>query len=116
MTAIVLMRVQKGVDETIKWLGEEYESIFKDGSGAMKVHRGKVHKYLGMSLDFSHKGHIFVTMRDYLDGTIETYDVTKNKHDDGFLYPSQNQWMRTVRSCRKKWQQTSTLSLQRHCM
>jgi len=35
----------------IKWLWAEYESIFEDGSGVMKVHRGKVHKYLGMSLD-----------------------------------------------------------------
>ena len=34
----------KVVDETIKWLRAEYESIFEDGLGAMKVHRGKVHK------------------------------------------------------------------------
>ena len=46
----------KVVDATIKWLRAEYESILEDGSGVMKVHRGKVHKYLGMSLDFSHKG------------------------------------------------------------
>jgi hypothetical protein len=56
----------KVVDETIKWLRAEYESIFEDGSGAMKVHRGKVHKYLGMTLDFSHKGQCIVTMHDYL--------------------------------------------------
>ncbi len=36
----------KVVDETIKWLQAEYESIFVDGSGVMKVHKGKVHKYL----------------------------------------------------------------------
>jgi len=58
----------KVVDATIKWLQAEYESIFDDGSGVMKVHRGKVHKYLGMSLDFSHKGQCHVTMHDYLDG------------------------------------------------
>ncbi len=40
------------IDETIKWLRAEYESIFKDGLGGMKVHRGKFHKYLGMGLDF----------------------------------------------------------------
>jgi len=39
----------KVVDAMIKWLRAEYESTFKDGSGVMKVHRGKVHKYLGMS-------------------------------------------------------------------
>jgi len=40
----------------------------KMAPGVMKVHRGKVHKYLGMSLDFSHKGQCLVTMYDYLDG------------------------------------------------
>ncbi len=35
------------IDETIDWLKAEYESIFEDGSGEMKVYRGKVHKYLG---------------------------------------------------------------------
>jgi hypothetical protein len=58
----------KMVDAMIKWLRAEYESIFEDGSGVTKVHRGKVHKYLGMSLDFSHKGQYHVTMYDYLDG------------------------------------------------
>jgi hypothetical protein len=75
----------KKIDKTTKWLRAEYESIFEDGSGAIKVHRGKVHKYLGMSLDFSHKGQVFVTMHDYLDGIIKTYDAPKDKHDDGFL-------------------------------
>ena len=46
----------KVIDDTIDWFRSEYESIFDDGSGAMKVHCGKVHKYLGMLLDFSHKG------------------------------------------------------------
>ena len=40
------------VDHIIEWLRRDYERIFKDGSGKMKVNRGKVHKYLGMSLDF----------------------------------------------------------------
>jgi hypothetical protein len=55
------------------------------GSVVMKVHRGKVHKYWGMSLDFSHKGQVIVTMHDYLDGIIKIYDAAKDKHDDGFL-------------------------------
>jgi hypothetical protein len=42
----------KVIDETIDWLRAEYKSIFEDGLGAVKVHRGKVHKYLGMGLDF----------------------------------------------------------------
>ncbi len=75
----------KVVDETIKWLRAEYESIFEDGSGDMKVHRGKAHKYLGMTLDFSHKGQCIVTVHNFLDGIIRTYDAAKDKHDYGFL-------------------------------
>ncbi len=54
------------IDDTTDWLRSEYESIFEDGSGAMKVHQGKVHKYLGMLLDFSHKGRCHVSMNDYV--------------------------------------------------
>jgi hypothetical protein len=74
----------KVVNERIKWLQAEYESIFEDGSGVMKVHRGKVHKYLGMSLDFSHKGQCRVTMYDYLDGILQAFDAAVKKHGDGF--------------------------------
>jgi hypothetical protein len=65
----------KVVDETIDWLRAEYESIFEDGLGAMKVHRGKVRKYLGMTLDFSHKGQCTITMHDYLDRILKAYDA-----------------------------------------
>ncbi len=44
----------KDVDGTINWLQSEYDSVFEDGSGKMKVHWGKSQKYLGMTLDFSH--------------------------------------------------------------
>ena len=50
----------------------------------MKVHRGKVHKYLGMSVDFSHKGQCHVTMYDYLDGILLAFDAAVKKHGDGF--------------------------------
>jgi hypothetical protein len=72
----------KVVDETIDWLRAEYESLFEDGSGAMKVHRGKVHKYLGMNLDFSHKGQCTVTRHDYLDGILKAYDAAIDKHEN----------------------------------
>jgi hypothetical protein len=60
----------KVFDDTIDWLQAEYESIFEDGSGAMKVHRGKIHKYLGMLLDFSHKGQCCESMYDYVDSIL----------------------------------------------
>ncbi len=72
-------------NETIKWLQAEYESIFENGLGVMKVHRGKVHKYLGMSVDFSHKGQCHVTMYDYLDGILLAFDAAVKKHSDGFI-------------------------------
>ncbi len=75
----------KVIDETVDWLRAEYESIFEDGLGAMKVHRGKVHKYLGMRLDFSHKGKCIVTMHDYLDGILKEFDAAMEKHEHGFL-------------------------------
>ena len=54
-------------DHFIETLREEYESVFEDGSGKMTVHRGKVHDYLGMRLDFSVEGQVKVSMFDYVD-------------------------------------------------
>ncbi len=50
----------------------------------MKVHRGKVHKYLGMGLDFSHKGKCIVTMYDCLDRILKAFDAAMEKHEHGF--------------------------------
>ena len=69
------------IDKTIDWLRNEYETIFEDGSGARKVHRGKTHKYLGISLDFSHKGKCIVTMHDYVDGIIKAWDEAVARHE-----------------------------------
>ncbi len=41
------------VDRIIKWLRKDYESVFEDGSRKMKVNRGKKHKHLGITLNFS---------------------------------------------------------------
>jgi hypothetical protein len=63
------------LDNTIAWLRVKYKSIFEDGLGQMKVHRGKTHKYLGMSLKFSHKGQCQVTMHDHIDGILKAYKL-----------------------------------------
>jgi hypothetical protein len=52
----------KVVNYTIAWLHDEYKSVFTDGSGMMKVAQGKVHKYLGMTLDFATLNIVKVTM------------------------------------------------------
>jgi hypothetical protein len=44
------------LDETIEWLRQDYESIFEDSSREMKVAQGKVHKYLGVTLNYSKPG------------------------------------------------------------
>ena len=74
----------KVVDETIEWLRSEYEHVFEDGTGEMKVHRGKTHKYLGMTLDFSHDNQCRVTMIDYVDEIVAAYDKVLSELDDGF--------------------------------
>jgi hypothetical protein len=66
-------RNAKEVDNVIQWLRTEYESIFEDGSGKMKVPRGKIHEYLGMTLDFSSPGVVRVTMLKYIDEVIEHF-------------------------------------------
>jgi hypothetical protein len=48
----------KFMDSMIEYLRKEYESIFEDVSGEMTVSRGKVHKYLGMTLDYTIRGQV----------------------------------------------------------
>ena len=47
--------------------------MFEDGTGQMKVHRGKTLKYLCMSLDFSHVNQCRITMIDYVDEIVAAY-------------------------------------------
>jgi hypothetical protein len=50
----------------------------------MKVHKGKTHKYLGMSSDFSHKGQCQVAMHDYIDGILQVYNLAIKDHNDAY--------------------------------
>ena len=50
------------VDRIIESLKNEYGKI-----GTMTVRRGKVHDYLGMTLDFSKPGKFIVNMEEYID-------------------------------------------------
>jgi hypothetical protein len=51
----------------------------------MKVNRGKIHIYLGTSLDFSEKGQFHVTMHVYLDGILEAFNLAMKDHSNGYL-------------------------------
>ena len=61
-------------DKFIEILREEYESIFEDGSRKMKVSRGKTHKYLGMTLDFTVKSQCKIHMFDYVEEIIKLFE------------------------------------------
>ncbi len=75
---------KKIVDDTIEWIHKNYESIFEDGSGKMTVHQGKVHKYLGMTLDFSHKHEVRISMVDYVKDVVAAWDKIISIEDDGY--------------------------------
>ena len=69
----------KVMDNMIKWLRQEYESIFEDGSGEMSVSRGKVHKYLGMTLDYTLKGKVEIRMIKYVREILDAFDKAEPK-------------------------------------
>jgi hypothetical protein len=62
------------MDRMIGYLQQEYESIFEDGSGAMTVSRGKIHKYLGMTLDYSVPGQVKIKMFKYVNEILAAFD------------------------------------------
>jgi hypothetical protein len=72
-------RDSKVMDDMIDWLQQEYKSIFEDGSGKMTVSRGKVHTYLGMTLDYTVRGQVKIMMFDYIDEIITAFEKIKPK-------------------------------------
>jgi hypothetical protein len=66
-------------DNMIDWLHQEYKSIFEDGSGEMTVSRGRVHKYLGITLDYTVRGRVNILMFDYVDKIINVFDKAEPK-------------------------------------
>ena len=54
----------------LTWLNKKYAD---DGIAEVKATFGKVHDYLGMTLDFTTDGVMKVDMRDYIDGMIREF-------------------------------------------
>ena len=52
--------------------------------GMMKVAQGKVHKYLGMTLDFPTSKIVKVTMLKNVDEIIGSWDKACSEFDDGY--------------------------------
>ena len=63
------------VTRMITWIRKTYEVLFDDGTGAMTVHRGKIHEYLGMALDFTTAVQVQVSMFNYTKEMVD--DFTK---------------------------------------
>jgi hypothetical protein len=64
----------KVMDRMIKYLRKECESISKDRSGAMVVSRGKIHKYLGMTLNYTVRGQVQISMFDHIDEILTAFN------------------------------------------
>jgi hypothetical protein len=72
------------MDNMIALLKDEYENIFEDGSGKiMTVSGGKVHKYLGMTSDYSTPKQVKITMLDYIDEILAAFDATNTTKGTG---------------------------------
>jgi hypothetical protein len=67
-------RDPKVMDDMIGWLKKEYEHIFEDCYGKMTVSRGKVHKYLGMQLDYTIRGMVKISMLEFVDEILAAFD------------------------------------------
>jgi hypothetical protein len=67
------------MDQMIGYLRQEYDSIFEDGSGAMTVSRGKIHKYLGMTVDYNVPGQVKIRMLNYVNEILAAFDKAEPK-------------------------------------
>ena len=55
------------------WLQKTYERLFDDGSGDMKLKRGKIPTYWGMHLDFTVAVQVKITIFDYVQEMLEDF-------------------------------------------
>ena len=72
-------RERKANDCMIKWIGQEYEIIFEDGSGKMSGRQGKVHEYLGMTLYYTGSGKVRIKMLIYIEYIITDFEKEYSK-------------------------------------
>jgi hypothetical protein len=89
------------IDSMIEYLHQEYDNIFEDGSGAMTVIRGKVHKYLGMTLDYTIGGQVKITMFDYFNEILADFDKAEPKGDGTTSSAAPNSLFKVNEDCEK---------------
>ena len=71
------------VDDLINKLNSEFGK-----EAPLTVTRGKVHDYLGMTIDYSKKGKVILTMKDYIQNIIDETD--ENMLKGGSITPCSN--------------------------
>jgi hypothetical protein len=94
-------RKTKVVDSMIEYLRQECESIFEEGSGAMTVNRGKIHKYLGMTLDYTVRGQVKITMSDYVDQILTSFNKAEPKGSGTKTSTAPDSLFKVDESCEK---------------
>ena len=63
-------------DEFETWLNKMYGA-----HGKVKVHRGKIHDYLGMVFNFTTPGKVVVNMCDYVKGMLDDFPIKFKRSD-----------------------------------
>jgi len=63
-------------DELLKWLNDRYSGLKK-----VSATRGNIHKYLGMTIDFSTKGKVKFRMDDYAKGILDEFPMRFGSND-----------------------------------
>jgi hypothetical protein len=90
-------------DNMIDWLWQEYESIFEDGWGQMAVSRGRVHNYLGMTLDYTICGQVNISIFNYVDEIINPFDKAEPKDGGTKSSAAPNDLFKVDKDCKKLW-------------
>jgi hypothetical protein len=89
------------MDQMIGWLHREYEIIFEDGSGQITVSRGKIHKYLRMTLDYTVCGQVKITMINYVDEILTAFDKADPNGNDTKTSAASKNLFRINKDCEK---------------
>ena len=89
------------VGKTIEWLRQEYESISEDGYGSLSVSRGKIYKYLGMTLDYKVSGIFRISLLEYIDEILNKFDKTDPSNSGTKSSASQENLFNVDEDCEK---------------
>ena len=84
----------------IEWLIQEYNIIFEDRSGAMSVSRGKIHKYLGMNLDYTVSEIARISILEYIYEILTEFDKWTQETEAPSLLRHQRTCLRLTRNVR----------------